>query len=106
MGIGVHSFERQNAQRVIIDVELEVAADLPFQSDNLRAVVDYDFLRDMIRQAAASRHFDTQEALCHEILSQVMAREGVLRGIVSTRKPDVYEDAVSVGCRMTSTKSV
>ena len=49
--IGIHEFERQNPQRIIIDVALEIAegASPGNGQDRIETVLDYDFLRERIR---------------------------------------------------------
>ena len=100
--IGIHEFERQNPQRIIIDVALEIAegASPGNGQDRIETVLDYDFLRERIRSIVGDRHFNLQETLCAEILEVCLAPDEVLGARVSTRKPDVYPDCDSVGVEM------
>ena len=100
--IGIHEFERQNPQRIIVDVFLDLANDMPPDTaeDRIETVLDYDFLRDRIREIVEGRHFNLQETLCAEILTTCLQPNEVLAARVSTRKPDVYPDCDSVGVEM------
>ena len=100
--IGIHEFERKNPQRIIVDVSLEISGDAQKRSaeDRIETVLDYDFLRDCIRDIVIDRHFNLQETLCAEILEICLAPEAVVGARVSTRKPDVYPDCDSVGVEM------
>ena len=100
--IGIHEFERQNPQRIIIDVALEIAegASPGNGQDRIETVLDYDFLRERIRSMVGDRHFNLQETLCAEILEMCLTPDEVLGARVSTRKPDVYPDCDSVGVEM------
>ena len=104
--IGIHKFERQNPQRIIIDVSLDLANDMSPDTaeDRIETVLDYDFLRDRIREIVEGRHFNLQETLCAEILTTCLQPNKVLAARVSTRKPDVYPDCDSVGVEMESRK--
>ena len=104
--IGIHEFERQNPQRIIVDVSLDLANDMPPETaeDRIETVLDYDFLRDRIREIVKGRHFNLQETLCAEILTTCLQPNKVLAARVSTRKPDVYPDCDSVGVEMESRK--
>ena len=104
--IGIHEFERQNPQRIIVDVSLDLANDMPPDTaeDRIETVLDYDFLRDQIREIVEGRHFNLQETLCAEILTTCLQPNKVLAARVSTRKPDVYPDCDSVGVEMESRK--
>ncbi len=100
--IGIHEFELKNPQRIIIDVSLDLANDMPPDSaeDRIETVLDYDFLRECISGIVKGRHFDLQETLCAEILISCIQPDEVLSARVSTRKPDVYPDCDSVGVEM------
>ena len=105
--IGIHEFERENPQRIIIDVSLELAnGALPDAAeDRIETVLDYDFLRESIRRIVEGRHFNLQETLCAEILTTCLQPDKVLGARVSTRKPDVYPDCDSVGVEMETRKA-
>lgn len=96
--IGVHAFEQQAAQRLLVNVDLYVplAASTP-RSDRLDEVVDYDVVRDVIKACAGTQHIGLQETLCDAIAARLLALPGVRAVRVSTEKPDVYADSAAVG---------
>jgi dihydroneopterin aldolase len=96
--IGIHDFELQAAQRVVIDVDLYVsfAATSP-KDDRIDEVVDYDFVRAVVHARIAQGHVNLQETLCDDILTRLLEHTGVMAARVSTRKPDVYPDCEAVG---------
>lgn len=105
MNIGVHDFEKQGEQRVIINVDLYV----PLQSntpnkDDLSEVVDYDFMRQTIADIIATGHIHLQETLCDEIVKRMLAHPLVYATRVSTEKPDVYPDCEGVGVEVFRSK--
>jgi dihydroneopterin aldolase len=97
VSIGIHDFERDAPQIVIINVTLELAADWRDPGDKIEHALDYDFLRNGIADLVKRRHFNLQETLCKEILDFCLQRRGLRRVTVSTRKPDVYPDCKSIG---------
>ena len=97
VSIGIHDFERDAPQMVIVNVELELAADWRDPADRIEHALDYDFLRNGIEALVKGRHFNLQETLCQEILSLCLERPNLRRVTVSTRKPDVYPDCKSIG---------
>ena len=98
INIGVHDFEKKAEQRVILNVDLYIplAMNTPTH-DQLNEVVDYDFMRETIKEIAAKGHIQLQETFCDEIVSAMLAHPKVLAARVSTSKPDVYHDCHSVG---------
>jgi dihydroneopterin aldolase len=101
IGIGVHDFEKQGPQRVVINVDLYVpmAASTP-TNDALDEVVDYDFIRREIAERVSRGHIQLQETLCDDVLARLLAHPGVRAARVSTEKPDVYPDCDAVGCEV------
>jgi len=103
VSIGIHDFERDAPQIVIVNVVLELAQDWRDPADRIEHALDYDFLRDGIVALVAGRHFNLQETLCREILKLCLERPGLRRVTVSTRKPDVYPDCKSIGFEIEAT---
>jgi dihydroneopterin aldolase len=96
--IGVHDFEKQGAQRVIVNVDLWVPLTLSTPSaDDLGEVLDYDFIRSEIRQRVEQGHIQLQETLADDVLARMLAHPKVRAARVSTAKPDVYPDCDAVG---------
>ncbi len=105
MNIGVHDFEKQGEQRVLINVDLYVPLALSTpQHDELGEVVDYDFIRRSIVARIARGHVQLQETLCDDVLALMMAHPKVRAARVSTEKPDVYPDCDAVGCEVFAIK--
>ncbi len=100
VSIGIHDFERSAPQMVLVNVELELSDEMPDPRDRIEDALDYDFIRAGIMAIIKNRHFNLQETLCQEILELCLARGGVRRVKVSTRKPDVYPDCKSIGFEM------
>jgi dihydroneopterin aldolase len=96
--IGIHDFEQAAPQRIVFDIELYVPLrhSTP-QQDQIREVVDYDFVREVVLARVARGHINLQETLGDDILDALLAHPGVAAASVSTRKPDVYPDCEAVG---------
>lgn len=92
--IGIHDFEKQAPQALLITVELFFQAKV--HTDDISQTVDYDFLRESTRRLAAAQHFELQETLAIQVLQACLAQP-VLGARVYVRKPDVYPDCDSVG---------
>jgi len=97
ISMGVHDFEKEARQRIVINVDLYLDPDGRIKDDSIRETVDYDFLRTAILKLADSGHFHLQETFCERILDICLAKKGVVAARVSSEKPDVYADCASVG---------
>ncbi len=105
MNIGVHAFEKQAPQRVVVNVDLYVSlAQTTPTDDDLAEVVDYDFVRNTILDIISRGHIELQETLCDEIIKRMLQHPLVVATRVSTEKPDVYTDCESVGVEVFATR--
>lgn len=92
VSIGIHDFEKDAPQTVVVNVDLLLAPSDKEHKDRIRNVLNYDTVHDGIVVLAGSRHFNLQETLCEAILDLCLAQPGVIEARVSTEKPDVYKD--------------
>jgi dihydroneopterin aldolase len=106
INIGVHDFEKKAEQHVIINIDLYVplGQNTP-KEDQLHEVVDYDFMRETIKEIASHGHIQLQETLCDEIMQKMLAHPLVIAARVSTEKHDVYPDCDGVGVEIFKIKN-
>ena len=98
INIGVHDFEKNGEQRVLINVDLYVPLDMSTpRSDKLDEVLDYDFIRRSVAERVSRGHIQLQETLADDLLRVMLAHPLVRAARVSTEKPDVYPDCAAVG---------
>lgn len=100
--IGFHEFEVGAPQRLVVTVELWLEDTSAPPDDDPQHAWDYDFLRNEVQETAASRRFNLQETLAHEVFERLAAFRGVRALRVRTSKPDVYPDAHGVGVEIAS----
>ena len=96
--IGIHEFEKNGAQRVVINVDVFVplAVTTPHH-DKITEVFDYDFIHVAVRERIGTGHINLQETLCDDIAKRLLEHAAVRAVRVSTEKPDVYPDCDAVG---------
>jgi 7,8-dihydroneopterin aldolase/epimerase/oxygenase len=92
VSIGIHDFEKEGPQTVIVNVDLLLSEPDKAHNDRIANVLNYDVVHDGIVALAGSRHFNLQESLVDAILDLCLAQPGVVEARVSTEKPDVYKD--------------
>ena len=103
--IGIHAFEINTTQRLILDVELYVPLALSTpSSDTIDEVVDYDFIREVVFERIARGHINLQETLVDDVINALLANKGVKASRVSSHKPDVYPDCAAVGVEVFRSK--
>lgn len=93
MFLGLHDFEKERPQRVLVTAEITAnSGDFPNAG-----FLDYDAVTDFIRTFNGGR-IETQEELITKIHAFIIA-QGARSATVYSRKPDIYPDCKSVGVR-------
>jgi dihydroneopterin aldolase len=92
VSIGIHDFEKEGPQAVVVNVDLLLEPAARAHNDRIANVLNYDTVHDGIAALAKSRHFNLQETLVEAILDLCLQQPGVVEARVSTEKPDVYKD--------------
>ena len=81
--IGIHD-ERAAPQRVLVDVEVLLAADKEPEADHIDDALNYDDIRQTVVDIAESRHFDLQETLARVVFDAVRSMKTVTGARVRT----------------------
>ena len=106
LSIGVHDFEKEKKQKILIDVDLYVTLEKTTpKNDKLEEVLDYDFIRDAILDYTKEHHIHLQETLCDNLVKRFLLHHLVEAVRISTRKTEVYADCSSVGIEVFSIKN-
>ena len=90
--IGVYENEKQNKQKIIVNVELLLSNDSEPKQDNLEATQDYSQFRKCLIDIIQSQHFQLLEVLVEKIHSTLMINSYVLGAKVNISKPDIFND--------------
>src|SRR5476651_2752376 len=78
VSIGIHDFEKDAPQTVVVNVDLVLGAPEKAHADRIGNVLNYDTVHDGIVALAKSHHFNLQEALADAILDLCLSQPGVV----------------------------
>ena len=90
--IGVYEFEKQNKQKIIVNVELLLSNDSEPKQDNLKSTQDYSQFRKCLIDIIQSQHFQLLEVLVEKIHSTLMINNYVVGAKVKISKPNIFND--------------
>jgi dihydroneopterin aldolase len=87
---GVHDWEKVEAQRFEVDVELSFDVRPAGLADDLAKTVDYGGVYDLVRQVVELRTFNLIEALAEAIARGILGVDDRVEAVVvRVRKPEV-----------------
>ncbi len=98
--IGVYPFERQNEQRVLVDLTLSFPLQAAGHSDNVADTIDYAAVAQVVAETADELRPHLLEKLADEVCRRLFLRFP-LEGIeIKVCKPDILPDAHNVGIQI------
>jgi D-erythro-7,8-dihydroneopterin triphosphate epimerase len=98
--VGVNAWERREAQKVVINVEIEFDGARAGETDSLDDTVDYKKMKQKILGHVESSKCMLLESLAQGILNIALDDPRVIRACVEVDKPKAlrFADSVSVVC--------
>jgi 7,8-dihydroneopterin aldolase/epimerase/oxygenase len=95
--IGIYDYERQHAQRVLINVELDVSDPGDFARGDFSKVLNYETIVEGAKTIVAAGHIDLVETLAERIAALCLDDPRAVSVAVAVEKLDVYTEAEGVG---------
>ena len=95
--VGVHDFEHDKPQRIIVNIQANLKSNLIPENDKIDETINYDLLYSGIKKIVKSRHFNLLETLTHSIFEYLSNFEEIKSVKVCVSKPDIYSDCEEVG---------
>ena len=90
--VGVYENEKQNKQKIIVNVELLLSNDSEPKCDSLESTQDYSQFRRCLIDIIQSQHFQLLEVLVEKIHSTLMINSYVIGARVNISKPNIFND--------------
>lgn len=95
--IGVYDFERHQKQRVIADLVLHADLTSAITTDEVTNTVDYGKVAERLAELADGASFKLLEALGGAMIDMIFNEFSVDKLELTLRKPDILDNANSVG---------
>ena len=95
--IGIFDFEYEKAQKVVVDISLNVIAPAFSEKDDYDDVVCYKSIIDDIIELSKNGHVRLVETLGDRIADLCLKDQRVLSAKVRVTKPDAFDFVSSVG---------
>lgn len=104
MSIGVFDVEKEEKQRVVVDIELTVVPSINWKADNIDDVVSYAAITDEIKSLAEQKHINLVETFAEMIIEKCFTYASVLAVNVSVEKPNIMQASTSVGVQISRSR--
>ena len=94
MSIGIHDFEKNKPQRVMVDIELQIDPKSKPQSDNINEVISYADIIEKITALSQEKHFALVETFANDVGIACLSMGSQAQKVTLTvKKPDIIQNA-------------
>ena len=101
VSIGLHPWEQLRPQRLVVNVEAWAYVGAPYTHEDAGLILDYDGVRDLIREDWPKRsHMKLLEPLAEELIQLCFKHPAVAAARVRLEKPDIFSEAQGVGIEL------
>lgn len=97
VSLGLHPWERHAERPTRVIVNVEMFAPLPAGRDSGEDFIDYDHIRNRLKQWPARPHTPLLETLLDELVGLCFENRRVEACRVSVVKPDIFNEAAAAG---------
>ncbi|MCN4145104.1 MAG: dihydroneopterin aldolase [Thiohalomonas sp.] len=95
--IGIHGWEREKEQRIMLDIEIGCSIKLAANSDNIDDCIDYFSVCERMKTLAKTHQNQLVESFVEEV-SRIILQEFMAPWVrVKLNKPDAVNEANGVG---------
>ncbi len=102
--IGIFDWERENEQKVLIDLTLDCDMTLPAKTDDIKDAVDYKAISKEIIALLEPSRFYLIEKMAEEVAKLCLSHKGVERMTVKISKPEAIRGSKNVSVEITRPK--
>jgi len=95
--IGVHDWEREIRQSLVLDLEMATDTRLAAETDAIREALDYQAVAERVCEFVRGSSFQLVETLAEACAQIVLQEFGVPWLRLTVNKPDAIENAQTVG---------
>lgn len=105
--IGVYDWERNNKQRLLVDIELQADLSIAATSDNVDDTLNYALIAQKVIEVARQSEFKLIEALASHIIDTILDTFSLVSVVkLKLSKPDILANAQNVAVEFIKERTV
>ena len=103
--IGIHQNEKNNKQKIIFNIVIDVNQNIFPDENNLSSIVDYEKITNKLENLAKNKKYNFLESLAEDSFNEIFADKRINSVKIKIEKPDAIENAQSVGVEVFKSRS-
>ena len=103
--IGIHEHEKENKQKIIFNIVIDVNQNIYPDENDLSSIVDYEKITNKIQNLAKNKNYNFLESLAEDSFKEIFEDKRINSVKITIEKPDAITNAQSVGVQVFKTRS-
>ena len=103
--LGYYEFEKEKAQKVKFNLEIDYKDKKPTNDRDLKSIVNYGKIVKLVKKLVKNRHYNFLETLAEDVFDELFKDKRIDKITLQIEKLEIYKDCSSVGIQISKKRS-
>ena len=103
--LGYYDFEKQKNQKVKFTVEIDYKDKKPTNDKDLKSIVNYDKIVNLIKKLVKNKHYNFLETLAEDVFDELFKDKRIDKITLRIEKLEIMKDCSAVGIQISKKRS-
>ena len=103
--LGYYEFEKEKAQKVKFNLEIDYKDKKPTNDRDLKSIVNYGKIVKLVKKLVKNRHYNFLETLAEDVFDELFKDKRIDKITLQIEKLEILKDCSSVGIQISKKRS-
>ena len=103
--LGYYEFEKEKAQKVKFNLEIDYKDKKPTNDRDLKSIVNYGKIVKLVKKLVKNKHYNFLETLAEDIFDELFKDKRIDKITLKIEKLEILKDCSSVGIQISKKRS-
>ena len=103
--LGYYEFEKEKAQKVKFNLEIDYKDKKPTNDKDLKSIVNYGKIVKLVKKLVKNRHYNFLETLAEDVFDELFKDKRIDKINIQIEKLEILKDCSSVGIQISKKRS-
>ena len=103
--LGYYEFEKEKAQKVKFNLEIDYKDKKPTNDKDLKSIVNYGKIVKLVKKLVKNKHYNFLETLAEDVFDELFKDKRIDKISIQIEKLEIMKDCTSVGIQISKKRS-
>ena len=103
--LGYYEFEKEKAQKVKFNLEIDYKDKKPTNDKDLKSIVNYGKIVKLVKKLVKNKHYNFLETLAEDVFDELFKDKRIDKITLQIEKLEIIKDCSSVGIQISKKRS-